>query len=867
MNWKPERSEREVDDEIRFHIEMETEKNVRAGMSAPEARRAAKRAFGGVRRVQEEIRDLRRTRPVEMFLRDVIYGWRSLRRTPAYALTCIATLGVAAGVCAAMLTFLHTALLRPLPFGDVERVVTLWETNTASREQQLEVSPANFLDWQARATVFQSLALLAPHGFDVRRGDRVISVGAGRVSLEYFNTLGVTPVAGRFFEPRDYEPGAEPRVVLARSFFEESFAGDLSRIGTTMEVDGKPTVLLGVVADEIEHGPRCDIYAPLFLHPGEKTSRSGHWMHAVGRLRPGATIAEGTRDLDRVATMLAKEHPATNDSLRVRLIPIREAIVGRTERLLTPLTAGSICLLLLACANVAALALARGTARRRELAVRLSLGATTGRITRQLATESAMLTAAAAIVSWGVASAVIGWMVRNTPAGLRRMDDAAAGWTTAGAILLTAAASAILTGLLPALRLVHSGLTRDLESSRREAGVTAGEARLQSILVVAQIAIALLLLTGAGLLTRSLQRLTSNDLGFDPEGLATIQLYLHDLHPDRAERVAFISESLRAMRAMPGVTAAGATSALPFEPAIGARDEFEIIGRPRRTGESLTIKTTTITPGFFDTMRTRLVAGRDLADTDTANSPRVAVINQAAASRFWSESPIGSKVLFGVMGPPREWTVVGVVADTRDTDYAQPPAPQAFVPVAQGGSHVGGLNYVVRSSLPARRTAVAMQEKMWEMTPSQSIVDAAAMTTIVARSIQTQRFALLVMTGFGAIALLLSCTGVFGLLSYIAERRRPEMGVRMALGATPRHIQRLFVRRGLTLAGAGIAAGIVLSTSFSGLLESLLYETSSFDPAAILTVVATTAFVALLASWIPAKRIASLDPSAVLRSE
>jgi putative ABC transport system permease protein len=867
MTWLPGSSDKELDDEIRFHLEMETEKNLRAGMDEKEARRAARRAFGGVRRTQEQVRDLRPTHALEMFVRDVVYGWRTLRHAPAYSLTSIVTLALAVGVCAAMMTFIDAALLRPLPYRAPERVMTLWETNLTSGENQLPISPANYLDWENQVTTFDSLALSGEHGFDIRRGDRVVSVPAGRVSQSYFRALGVEPLAGRTFEPRDYDPGAEPRVVLSESLWRDAYAADRSLVGRTIEIDAKPVLVLGIVPDTLDPTARYDIYAPLFLYPGERTSRTGNWMYAVGRLREGVTREQAQSDLDRVAQNIARENPQTNARLRVRLIPIREVVLGRTSRMLTALGGASICLLLLACANIAALTLARGAARRRELAVRAALGAHPSRIVRQLATESAILNLFAGAAAYVLAVAIVRWIAASSPEGLRRMDDVRAGAFTALIVLAFSLFATFLAGVLPAWRLVRSGLARDLESSRRDSGVTASEARLQSVLVVSQIALALLLLSGAGLLTRSLQRLTSNDLGFEPEGLATIQMYLYDVHPNPAERAQFIRTSLETIRALPGVTAAAATTALPFDPATGARNGFTIVGQPRPTGESRTIRTTAVTPGYFATMRTPLRAGRDFTQFDDARSLPVAILNEAAARRFWNgASPLGTKIRVGIMGPPREWMVVGVAGDTRDSDYAEDPAPQVFVPVAQGGPRVGGVNYVARAAAPGALLD-AMQAKIWELTPSQVIEGADRMDRIVGRSLQARRFALLMIGGFGAAALLLSTTGLFGLLTYVAARRKTEIGVRMALGATPARIERLFVRRGVALALAGMCGGLALSFAFTRVLASLLYQTSTFDPVAMLMVLIATGTVTLFASWIPARRIASLQPSSVLRGE
>ncbi len=865
MNWLPGESDKELDDEIRFHLEMETEKNRAAGMTDSEARRAALRAFGGVRRVQEEVRDLRPTRFIETLLRDVAYAWRTLRRSPAYAMTTIFTLALAVGVCTAMVTFVEAALFRPLPYAGLSRIMTIWETNFAAGEEKLEVSPANFLDWQRLASAFESLALAAPHGVDIPRGDRVISVGAGRISIDYFRTLGVAPIAGRTFEPDDYAPGAEPRVILSETFWRETYGGNRALVGRTIELDAKPTVVLGVVPDGLDASATFEVYMPLTLYPGEKASRTGHWMYAAGRLRQGVTVEGARRDMDRVARIIARENPATNEVLGVRLIPLREELLGRTERLLVALGGASVCLLLLACANIAALTLARGAARRRELAIRATLGARPGRIVRQLATESALLNLIAGIGAYAVAVGIIYQVSANTPEGLRRMHDVHPGAFTIGILLVFTLFATALSGILPAMRLVRSGLAKDLESSRRDTGLTGSEARLQGVLVVAQISIALLLLASAGLLIRSLQKLTANDLGFDPQNVATIQMYLYDLHPDAKERSEFVRTSLDAIRALPGVTGSGATSALPFNPATAARDDFEIVGRPERPGESRTIRTTAVTPGYFETMRVPLLAGRTFEESDRDTSRRVAIINQTAARRFWSgDSPVGSMIRVGIMGPPLEWTIVGVVNDTRESDYAKEPGPEVYVPVAQGGTRVGGLNYVARSPAPAALLD-AMQVKIWELTPSQSIVEAELMERLVSRSLQAQRFALMVITGFGTVALLLASTGLFGLLTYMAARRRSEMGIRMALGATPGRIERLFVRRGLILASIGITAGLALSFLFTRVLATLLYQTSPFDSVAITSVVVMTAAVTLLASWIPARRIASLQPGTVLR--
>jgi predicted permease len=865
MAWLPQQSDKELDDEIRFHLDMETEKNQRAGMSENEARLAARRAFGGVHRVQEEVRDLRRTRPIELLYRDLVYGWRSLRQSPAYALTTIVTLALAVGVTAALLTLIEAALLRPLPFANADRVMTIWETNLASGENQLEVSPANYLDWEKQVTTFQFLGLAGPHGFDIRLGERSVSVSAGRVSLDYFRALGVRPITGRSFDASDYDPGAEPRIVLSEKFWREAFNGDKSLVGRTIEIDGKPAAVLGVVPDGLDALSRFRVYAPLRLYPGEKTSRSGHWMYAVGRLRDGVTEDDAARDLDRAAQVIAREHPQTNERLRVRLIPLREALLGKTRRLLMALGAAAGCLLLLACANIAAITLARGAARRRELAVRVALGAKPAHIVRQLATESALLNVISGIAAYAVALAIIMWVARNAPDAVRRIEDARPGGFTVVMLLVLTLFATLLSGILPAWRLVRSGLAKDLESSRRDAGLTPSEARLQSVLVVAQIAIALLLLTGAGLLTRSLQKLTSNNLGFDPGGVATMQMFLYELHPTPAERTKFVRSSLDEIRSLPGAVSAGATTALPFNPATSARDDFSIAGRPRRPGESLTIRTTGVTPGYFATMRTPLSAGRDFTEFDDQKSQPVAIVNRAAVRRYWNNaSPIGGKIRVGLMGAPREWTIVGVVGDTRDSDYSEEPSPQVFVPVAQA-SRAGGLTYVVRTSGSTRPVLDAMQNTIWRATPSQAISDAQPMDYFVGRSLQTRRFALVVIAGFGVVALVLSSTGLFGLLTYVAARRRSEVGVRIALGATPRRIERLFVGRGLRLAAIGISGGLALSFSFTRVLTSFLYQTSSFDPVTIASVVATTAVVTLFASWLPARRIASLEPSTVLR--
>jgi putative ABC transport system permease protein len=858
--------DRDLDEEIRFHLDMEAEKNRRNGMSDAEARRAAARAFGGIRRVHEQVRDLRRTRWIEDLLRDISYGWRTLRQTPAYALTTILTMALAVGVSSAILTFVEGTLLRPLPYAPMDRIVTLWETNLASGENHLEVSPANYLDWKKSVTAFASMGLLSPHGFDLRRGDRTFSINSARISVEYLPALGVKPLLGRLFEASDYDPGAEPRVLLSHRIWRDVFDARRTLVNETIELDGKPALVLGILPPGIEYPAKFDIWAPLRLYPGEASDRSGNWMTAVARLRDGVTLEQAAADLDRAAQTLAREYPATNEKLRTRIVPLRETILGNARRLLTALGAASACLLLLACANIGALTLARGMARRRELAIRAAVGAGTARLVRQLVTEAAMLNAIAAALAFAIAFAVVRWMSANTPAALERMNEVHTGPITVALLLLLTVIATALSGVLPALRLAGKGLARSLDASRRDSGVNRSEMRLQAALVTTQLALALLLLTGASLLLRSLQKLTANDLGFDPGNLATIQMYLYDVHPDLDERAQFVRTSLEAMRHLPGAVDAAATSAIPFDPAMNSRDNFEIVGRPRRAGESLMMETAAISPGYFRTMKIPLRAGRDFTDADGRRTQRVAIINDAAARRFWhGQSPVGSRIRIGIMGRPYEWMIVGVVRTVRDEDYAALSGPQVYVPLSQSG--VGGVDFVVRTRTAPATLLPAMQDVIWSATPSQSIVAARVVTDIIARTVQTRRFAVMLMTGFGVAALLVASIGLFGLLTYIGTRRRAEVGIRLALGATPLSIEALFVRRGLALTAMGILAGLLVSLAFTRVLDSFLYQTSSWDPPAIAAVVAATGFVALLASWIPARRIAALEPSVVLRLE
>jgi len=871
----------EIDEEIAFHLEMRRRELIAQGLTPSEAWEEARRRFGDLETTREvcmksDGRLERRRAWGESFAdarRDLALALRNVRRRPAFSALAAGTLALGIGATTAVWSAVDHVLLRPLPYRDAEKVVTLRESDPVAGAPKQEVSPGNYHDWQRLAESFSAMALAEPSGFDLTDGATPETVAAWRVTEEWFTALGVEPLHGRGLVAEDYAVGpARPPavVVISHRLWRSRYGGDPDLVGKTIEVDRQAATVVGVLPPGLDYPEPRDLWAPktwrVSVRYDERADRGSSYMQAVARLAPDADVESARREMDHVAELLAAEYPATNAGVGVAVTPLREEIVGDVRPALVVLLGAVALVLAIAGANVAGLLLGRASERGRELAVRAALGASRARLARQALAEGLVLAVAGGAAGVAAAWAALRVVRTVAPPELPRLDALgldgpvlafAAGLTLAVALACSAA---------PALRPAPRGALRP--GARAALGArTRGGSPLRRILVVAQVAVGLILLVGAGLLARSFLALTANDLGFEVERRAALQLFLWDLYPERGPRdqaAAAISERLAAV---PGVREVAIVSALPFHPSqIDATDELGILGRPPRPGERRIVHTTIASPEYFPLAGIPLVEGRSLDDRDRTGAAAVAVINRTLARRFFpGEDPVGKRVTVGVMSAPVEREIVGVVGDVRPTAFDSDPRPELYVPFAQSGN--GSLTFVVETAGDPTPLLPALRAGVWEVNPGQSIYHAAAVEDLVAATLAARRFHLLLVGCLSTAALALAMVGIYGLLSYLTRQRTAEIGVRMALGASRGSVASLVVGSGLRLAAAGVALGLAGALLVTRFLRPLLYRVEPADPSTFVQIGLLVIAVCALASYLPARRAAAADPVTALRAE
>lgn len=901
FGWlRPARAERQLDEEIRFHLDRETEEYVKQGMDREEARREALKQFGGVDRFAEETRDVRPTRWLEDLARDARVGARSLIRNPGYGVVSIAALAIGIGASTFVYSAVRGVLLEPLPYPHAERIVTLWETNATTGEDHLQASPGNVIDWKARNQAFEIIAMAEPYGGDIVVDGRPVAVPSWAVSEGYFEVFGIRPVAGRLFTPEEHRDSLQTALILSHGSWQSRFGGDPAVVGKTIEMDGVPRTIVGVLPDGFAYPsgtpgdggfaePVKEFWQPRIEQPWDLRTRSGNWIPAVGLLREGVSVDQAQADMDRVAAAIGQENPTTNANLGVRVIGLREETLGQATVLLSILAGVVAVLLLLAAANVASLVLARATAREREFAIRGAVGAGRGRLVRQILAESGLLVAVGSLLGLSLAWVAIELFTSLGAGALPRVANIRLDSGVVSFALAIAALVTVFAGLVPAIRFARPDLGASIgDGARGSASVS--RSRTQNALVVVQVAMALVLLIGGGLLARSFTRLLDNDLGFEPEGIATVQAFIYDIADGPAERVAFVRDALDRMRALPGVQGAAMVSAFPFHPEqIDQRFNFTVVGSAAAAGaEPPSAQGTTVSPGYFELMGIPLREGRvfdefDRADWDAGASPPpgiggagrpsestgrpVAIVSETVARRHWpGESAVG-RFIQGVRDNSPEVEIIGVVGDVRPYGYDTEPRAEIYFPHAWNGT--GAVTLIARAETPESAPGLvdAMRETVWQIAPSQSIYHAATSDQMIARTLAARRFNLALILGFSAVALTLALIGIYGLMAYTTARRTGEFGIRMALGADRAIITRLVLARAAQLSLAGVAIGVLVALALTRYVSSLLYGVPAHDPLTFVGLAALLAGTGLLAGYIPAHRAAGTNPMHALRAE
>jgi predicted permease len=796
---------------------------------------------------------------------DLVYALRRLRSAPGFTLVAVVTLALGIGANGALFSVVNGVLLQPLPYPEPERLVRL---AALYEGQRIVLSPANFYDASAAARSFEALAAYDTGGYTLTGHGEPVRLQGAEVSAPFFDVLKVRHL-GRGFQAGDNEPGRTPVAVLGHGLWQERFGGDPAVLGHTVTIDGEARTVVGIAPAGFAYPEQTQIWLPLVYDEQFRVKSRGAWyLSAIGRLGSGFTLGTARAELQAIAERLERDYPDQNEKLGMTAVELREDLVGDVRLALLVLLGAVGFVLLIACVNVANLLLARLSAREGELAVRTALGAGRGRLVRQLLTEALVLglaggAAGLALASWGTSL-----LLALQPGDLPRAAEVRVDWMVGGFAAALSVLGSLLFGAVPALRLARRDPAQALREGGR--GLHAGHGRLGQGLVVAEIALAVALLVGAGLLIRSFTQLRRVAPGFSVANALTLRVSLPETaYKEDARQVAFYRSLLQRLAALPGVRSAGATMGLPLS-GIHFNFSFEVEGRPKLApAQQPSMEVRVVSAEYFGAIGMPVLAGRGFTAADVAEAPRVMVLSRSAVRRFFpGEDPLGKQINLGWGGadsPRAGGTVVGVVGDVKDHGLAEDHPPEAYLPYAQ--RPVRGMDLVLRTAVDPASLATAAAAAVRELDPDLPVTRVRTLEQIVSRSVAVPRFYALLLAFFAGTALFLAALGVFGVLSYGVAQRSREIGLRMALGARPADVLRMVVGQALRLAALGLLVGGASALVLSRTLVSLLFELTPTDPATFAMVALVLGAAALLAGALPALRAARLDPLEALRQE
>ncbi len=799
------------------------------------------------------------------FLRDLRYAGRSLWRNPGFTCVSVAALALGIGANSAIYTVVNSVLLQPLRYSRPQQLVVVRERNLKAGFPQFSLSPGNYLDYRDHNHSFSGLAAFAGQGLNLSGGSEPERLRGSRVSPEFFDVLGRQPALGRVFTAQEMQPGSNRVAILGHGLWQRRFAGGRDVLGKTVKLNEELYTVIGVMPADFQFPARAEIWTPLAMNLQNWQQRGGHYLAGIGRLKEGTTLAAAQADLNGIAARAEQQFPDSNSGWDTTLASLQEAAVGRIRPAMTTLTAAVGFVLLIACVNLANLLLSRSSARRREIAVRASLGAGRWRLIRQLLTESVLLSAAGALVGLGLAVAATRMLSKLSPAILPRAAEIAVDLR----VLAFTAAIAVLTGLLfgiaPALHMARTDLIAALREGARGNAIGFRRNRLRSVLVMGEVALALVLLSGAGLLMRSFYRLQSIDPGYDPHGVLTFRTNLPGAkYKTDEQQTAFYRRALEKLRALPGVQLAGAAQIFPL-----AGDDyilsFEQIGKPPvPAGNQPSAAYYASTPGYFATLRIPIRTGRDFNEHDDAAAPPVAIISESMARRFYAnENPLGQRIRVGNGSKPAE--IVGVAGDVRDQELESKGRAAVYEPAAQ--IPFGSMYFGVRTAGDPATLIAGVRAAVRELDPELPLDAVGTVDALVATSLSQRHFAMLLMSIFAGIALALAMVGIYGVISYSVTQATQEIGIRMALGARPANVLRMVFGYAGALLGAGLVFGIAGAFAAGRLIAAQLFEVRPSDPLTYAGVAAALLATGLMACALPAWRAMRVDPLVALRDE
>ena len=813
-------------------------------------------------------------------LHDVRYAIRTLLSRPGFTLVAILTLALGIGANSAIFSVVNAVLLRPLPYGEADRLVKIYSTRERTGATKSNISPADFLDFKRESSSFERVAANGWVGFaTLTGGDQAERLGNPRVTPDFFRTLGVDPILGRHFTAEEGLPGGHWGAMLGHGLWQRRFGSDPDVIGREILLDATPTTVIGVLPESYRHleeyaGRSADLFTLYQFDPATET-RTGHFIRGIARLRDGVSLEQARAELATIAGRLEQQYPDENVGKGATAYPLKGEIVGGSETALLVLLGAVGLVLLIACANIANLLLANGASRHKELGIRAALGAGRGRLVRQLLTESVTL----GLVGGGVGLLLAVWatrlLSRFSAETLPRADQIAVDGTVLGFTVAIAGVTGILFGLAPAMQAARTELHDALNEGTR--GGSAGAARrlVRNALIVSEVALSLVLLVGAGLLIRSLYELQATDPGFRAESVLSAQIALPSAKYPSGQDVTFYEQLAERVGALPGVATVGATNILPLTQNYDGRG-FQINDRPTPPGQNPSAQARVVTPGYFDAMGIPLLRGRLFDERDVDGAPLTVVISDAMARELWpGEDPIGKQITYnsGIpeeegqeVGGPGTREIIGIVSDTKHLALDAEAEPFFYTPHAQIPP-TRDMTLVVRSTADAGRLTSLVRGELAEMDPDVPLFQVQTLDTVLSSATAEPRFRTLLLGAFAALALLLAIVGVYGVIAYAVSQRTHEIGLRMALGADSAEVVRMVLSQGMTPVLLGVVLGLIGAFATTRVLSSMLYEVSVIDPVTYAVVPVILLATALVASYVPARRAVRIDPGTALRNE
>jgi predicted permease len=865
------RVDQELDEELRYHIERQIEEHISKGMTEGEARYAALRAMGGVERRKEECRDVRGVRLIEDLMQDVRHGLRTLYKSPGF--TAVATLSLALGIGAntAIFSVVNAVLLKPLPYYDPQRLVWVSEA-WPSRNIEFVLSP-DYIEWKTQTNAFEHLVAFAPGAVNLtRRGDpeRLECVYS---TANLFPALGITPLVGRTFTPEEDRPGGAAVALLSHGLWQRRFGGDPNIVGQSLTLEGESHSIIGVMPAGFQFSRGAELLLPLRLD-AEHELRREHMsiVNVVGRFKADSSIEQAREELNLIARRIEQANPKQFPGAQVRVTPLDEKLVGDLRRPLQALFGVVAFVLLIACANVTNLLLARSAARKKEMAIRAAMGAGRWRLSKQTLTESLLLSALSGVAGlllamWGVKA-----LVALSPDNLARVKESGVDGLVLVFSLGVSLLSGVVAGLIPALRTSQINLSEAMKESADNAASSLRRSmrRVMPALVIGELALTLALSIGAGLLIKSFLRLRALELGYNPENVLTMKIQLNSSKypPGSPQQKTYFQELLARLEALSGAQAAAISTGLPLT-GISGREPLTIEGRPPvHDSQKPLMETNEISHDYFRVMGMQLRAGRAFTVLDNETALPVAIINETIARRYFpGEDPLGKRILLG-HPTPRAWTIVGIAPDVKRYGLEDEVRPELYRPYLQKEQLPAfNIKLSFRATGDPFNLAAAARQQAHAVDPDQPVYSVMAMEQRLAESVAPRRFQMLLFGVFAAVALAMAAVGIYGVMSHSVSLRIHEIGIRMALGAKPRDVLRMVVAQGLQLALIGLAIGLALAFGLTRVITSLLFSVSATDPATFASVSLLLVGVALLGVYLPARRATKVDPVIALRIE